>query len=169
MGEICMKSGIFKKTCSFYVSNYHLVTMLLPYIKEKTREGASIKTFLEENIEENMMKLVENFNIQGSEKEKILGIDWNLCNTGKYSEIEEKLQQEKVTNIIISGKYEYVEKMNKIIEKWLERNDINTAITINNCYNVTKFHGDINNILMQHDNLLNTSGVQEISVAFKEA
>ena len=39
------------KLCSFYVSDWHLVTMLLPYINKKINEQAQIATILENNVE----------------------------------------------------------------------------------------------------------------------
>ena len=44
------------KLCSFYVSDWHLVTMLLPYINKKINEQAQIATILENNVEENYNK-----------------------------------------------------------------------------------------------------------------
>ena len=46
-----------EKLCSFYVSNWHLVTMLLPYINKKIEKNTKIITILENNIEENIKKL----------------------------------------------------------------------------------------------------------------
>ena len=45
------------KLCSFYVSDWHLVTMLLPYINKKINEQAQIATILENNVEENVKKI----------------------------------------------------------------------------------------------------------------
>ena len=40
-----------EKICSFYVSEWHLVTMLLPYINKELNEKANIITVLEKDIE----------------------------------------------------------------------------------------------------------------------
>lgn len=162
-----MERGFIKKTCSFYVSEYHLVTMLLPYIKQKIDEETAIKTMLEENIEENMAKLVTNINLETKYKNEILNMNWKSFQIYKYPKIEEELKIDKPTNIIISGKFEYVEMMNKNIEKWIERNDIKSTITINNCYEVTGLGQDINQILSRHDKILNTSGEQDIQTIFE--
>ena len=63
------------KLCSFYVSDWHLVTMLLPYINKKINEQAQIATILENNVEENVKKLVEKLNLKN--KEKILKLNCN--------------------------------------------------------------------------------------------
>ena len=38
------------KLCSFYVSEWHLITMLLPYINKKVNEETKIATILENDI-----------------------------------------------------------------------------------------------------------------------
>lgn len=157
-----MEKGFIKKTCSFYVSEYHLVTMLLPYIKEKIDEGTSIRTMHEENIEENMVKLVTNLNLETNYKNEILNINWKAFKVYEYPEIEEELSMSDSINIIISGKYEYVEMMNKNIEKWLESNKTGTNITINNCYDVTDLNENVSKIIQKHDKLLNTSGEMDV-------
>ena len=48
-----------EKLCSFYVSDWHLVTMLLPYINKEINENANIITILENNIEENIKTLIK--------------------------------------------------------------------------------------------------------------
>ena len=161
-----MEKGLVKKTCSFYVSEYHLATMLLPYIKQKIDEETLIITMLEENIEENMAKLVKNINLETKYKNEILNMDWKSFQVYKYPQIEEKLLTEKPINIIISGKYEYIEMMNQNIEKWIEKNDIKSRITINNCYEVTELTQDINELLHKHDKMLNTSGEQDFQSIF---
>ena len=157
-----------KKTCSFYVSNYHLVTMLLPYIKQKIDEKANISTILEENVEENVSKLVKNLNLETNYKNKILNINWKAFQVYKYSEIEEILNQNEPTNIIISGKYEYVEMMNKNVERWIQSNNEKIELIINNCYDVTELKININEILEKHDKILNTSGEHEVGSIFEK-
>ena len=153
-----------KKTCSFYVSEYHLVTMLLPYIKQKIDEKAIIKTILEENIEENMEKLVKNINLETNCKNEILSINWKSFQAYNFPNIEKALENGKITNIIISGKYDYVEMINKTIENYIENSYINYKIVINNCYDVTDLKTNINEILERHDKILNTSGEQNIEL-----
>ena len=40
-----------EKICSFYVNEWHLVTMVLPYINKEINEKANITTILENDIE----------------------------------------------------------------------------------------------------------------------
>ena len=146
-----MEKMVMKKTCSFYVIEYHLVTMLLPYIKERIEQKATIVTMLEENVEENVAKLISNLNLESKCKNEILNINWKSFQVYKYPEIERKLKQGEVTNIIISGKYEYVEMMNQNLRTWIEKNGIRGEIIVNNCYDVTNLSKNIDEILKVMD------------------
>ena len=70
-----MSNENIKKVCSFYVSDWHLVTMLLPHINEKINEGTKITTILEYSTADKMETLLEKTKIQN--KEKILNINWD--------------------------------------------------------------------------------------------
>ena len=43
-----------KKICSFYVSDWHLTAMLLPYITNKLQKNERINTILNKDIKEKM-------------------------------------------------------------------------------------------------------------------
>ena len=62
-----------EKLCSFYVSEWHLVTMILPYINRELNEKANITTVLEKNIEENIRTLISKLNLKN--EREILEID----------------------------------------------------------------------------------------------
>ena len=51
-----------EKLCSFYVSDWHFATMLLPYINHKIEEQINVITLLENNIQENIVTLVKKLN-----------------------------------------------------------------------------------------------------------
>ena len=50
------------KICSFYVSDWHLTTMLFPFIEEKVKNGNHINTILEKDITTNMQELLNRSN-----------------------------------------------------------------------------------------------------------
>ena len=109
-----------ERLCSFYVSEWHLVTMILPYINKELNEKANITTILENNIEDNIKTLIQKLNLKN--KKEILGIDWKSCQDIKYSELSKKfdklIKNKGTTNIIfISGGKEYIDLVNKNIEK----------------------------------------------------
>lgn len=102
-----------EKICSFYVSDWHLVTMLLPYINKKIEEKSKITTILEKDIESNIETLVEKLNLKKSEK--ILEINWKKQEVKKYSKLAQILSKQidyNVTEniILVNGTKEYIDK-----------------------------------------------------------
>ena len=63
-----------EKICSFYVNEWHLVTMVLPYINKEINEKANITTILENDIEENVKTLLAKLNLKN--EKTILEINW---------------------------------------------------------------------------------------------
>ena len=132
-----------KRTCSFYISEFHLSTLLLPYITEKVRKNVQIETFIENSIEENIKKVIRGINVE-----------------------------DRDINIIVSGSKEYIENINIGINRLIQnlnakglRDKIN--VTINNCYPVKEVLS-VKEILDKHDLLLNTSGEVEIDTVFQD-
>ncbi len=166
-----LKNNI-EKICSFYVSDWHLVTMLLPYINKQINEKANIITILENDIEENIKTLIKRLNLKN--EEKILNLNWKKTNGIKYSEIERKLKnlkKEQILNVVfINGKKEYIDMTNKNVEKFLSENKNkykNINIKIINCFEVSEFNINMQEILHNHDKILNTSGEKEINEVFE--
>lgn len=158
----CNENNIIK-LCSFYISDWHLVTMLLPYINQKINEEVEIATILEKDLNEKIAKLVERLNLNNTEK--ILNLNWNkFKERGKI--IYNKDNKEKV--LIINGKSEFVDNINKRIEKYFRTHKVNGIIKIINCYEITELSGDISEILDKHDKVFNTSGEKEIEEVFKD-
>lgn len=161
-----------ERLCSFYVSDWHLVTMLLPYVNKQINEKANIITILEKDIEENIKTLIQKLNLKN--EEKILNINWKKSNGIKYSEIKNKMKElekdEKLNIVFISGSKNYIDMVDKNITKFLDDNknkyrEIN--IKIINCFEVGEFNNNIQEILDKHDKILNTSGEKEICEVFE--
>lgn len=161
-----------ERLCSFYVSDWHLVTMLLPYVNKQINEKANIITILEKDIEENIKTLIQKLNLKN--EEKILNINWKKSNGIKYSEIKNKMKElekdEKLNIVFISGSKNYIDIVDKNITKFLDDNknkyrEIN--IKIINCFEVGEFNNNIQEILDKHDKILNTSGEKEICEVFE--
>lgn len=163
------KKGIMK-LCSFYVSDWHLITMLLPYINRKINEEEKIVTVLENDIKNNVEILAKKLNLKN--EEKILNINWCKEND-KYLEIKNCLKNNKESNIIIlvNGTKEYIDEANKNIDKIIGENKERIEqknIKIINCYEIVEFNGSITEILDNHDKILNTSGEKEINEVFED-
>lgn len=160
-----------EKICSFYVSDWHLVTMLLPYINKKIEEKSKITTILEKDIESNIETLVEKLNLKKSEK--ILEINWKKQEVKKYSKLAQILSKQIDNNateniILVNGTKEYIDKVNKNLNKYISNLKENkTKIKIINFYEVLEFNYNITEILDEHDKILNTSGEKEIYEVFE--
>ena len=160
-----------EKLCSFYVSDWHLVTMLLPYINKQINEKANIITILEKDIDKNVETLINKLNLKN--REKILNLNWKKTNGIKYSEVKKNINKEiledKLNIIFINGKKSYMDMVNKNIDKLLSENskkykEIN--IKIINCFEVGDFNMNILDILSEHSKILNTSGEKAINEVF---
>ena len=164
-----------KKVCGFYVSCMHLVTMILPHIKNETNRDVKFETVLEYNLKENINNVLSNLIINDKEKENILDINWNSNKIKKYYNIEKNLknilENNKEINILVSGSRKYIEGANIIIEKFLNKNSNKLSkkkITIINCYEVREFDDNIREILDSHELIINTSGIHEIGDIFED-
>ena len=156
-----------KKICSFYVNDWHLTVMLLPYIKQEIENQKRIITFMEQNLEDNVTILLSKLNLQEDIKKQIKAIKWNTNTNLKYTEIEKTLKQGKgETTILVSGKKDYIEKVNKSLEKY-EKNTKKQTIKIINCYEVSNFNKNIKEVLDSHDAILNTGGERPIEEVFE--
>lgn len=157
-----------EKLCSFYVSDWHLTTMILPYMNSKINEKVKIITILENEIEENVQTLVKKLNLKN--KKEILKINWKKLKSEKYADIEKRLKEElseETQNIIlVNGSKNYIKKNNENIEKWFQKSKT-VAVKVINFFEVTEFNNDIMEILENHDKIFNTSGEREISEVFE--
>lgn len=170
---MCTNEINVKKLCSFYVSDWHLTAMLLPYITNKLQKNEKINTILNKDIKTNMEELVSRINIEKESKEKIININWNNNYKATYEELDTYMKriasQEENSIIIVQGSKEEIENINKSISKWVINNIKsikNRNISIINCYDVEDFNNNMKQILDEHDYMLNTSGEHEISDMF---
>ena len=167
-----MKNSEIKvnKVCGFYVNDWHLTTMILPYINKSIKENEQVIAVMEKGIKEKIEELLSKMNLNQNTQEKILNIDWTSKVVCKYSkvkeEIEEKVKDNEKLNIIINGTKEYIEITNANIHKAIENLKLKET-TIINCYEITK-QRDIKEILNEHQFVLNTSGINKIEDVFKD-
>ena len=151
-----------KKICNFYVSDWHLAVMLLPYINKEINKGTKITTVFQNNMKNNIETLVRKLNLK-NEKE-ILQID---CNTKNNSILEryvkENLSGGEENLFIINGDKEYVEKSNEKVIEYIGKNKTKkNFIKIVDCYEVEQNEEKMYNIIKMHDCVLNTSGEHNI-------
>lgn len=160
-----------EKICGFYVSTLHLVTMMLPFLKEELKKQAKIETFFEYSLNENINNLLDNLIINETNKKEILNINWKNSKIKKYSIIEKNLK--KLLNekneivILISGSRKYIKETQDLLNKFFEKFTSKNIKTIN-CYQVSEFDDNIKEILDEHEYILNTSGIHRIEEVFED-
>lgn len=164
-----------KTVCGFYISRTHLVTMILPYLKNKLGKNIKFNTILEYSLIENVNDILSKLIINDKEKEKILDLNWKDSKIQKYSDIEKNIKYDLENNkeiiLLISGSKEYISTTNKIIDKILDKNNSklkNKTVTIINCYEVVEFDDNIREILDLHEFIINTSGIHRVEEIFED-
>ena len=162
------------KICSFYVSDWHLTAMLLPFIEEKVKREENVYTILEKNLKYNMKEILDRIQIKDNIKAQILKIEWENKNLIKFGEIrkfmEKATKNQKIVTVIVEGNKERIEYINRNIEKWIDRNERKVKrkeIRIINCYEVSEFNSNINSILNEHEYIINTSGEYPVESMFE--
>ena len=127
-----------EKICCFYVSEFHLEMILVPYKKKKINEDITIIT--QKKLRETLETLISKINLKEENKEKILKLGWNG---------EQDIKDN--SNVIIIGTKEFIKDKNKELEG-------KNILSVLDCYEFEKEKDDIENIVKQYKNSLNTLG-----------
>ena len=135
-----------QKVCSFYVSNMHFATMILPFVNKQMEEKNKIITFFENNIITNIELVLSKLITTEERKKELLNVNWKNTNADKHLNIEKILKgtiDKKIKNtIIVNGSEEYINIVNNYIERHIEKNhkkiEVN-KIKIINFYEVREF------------------------------
>lgn len=137
-----------KNICNFYVSEYHLEIMLLPYISKKIDNEENITIITEIDLESTLNVVIERINLDKDKKEKIKKIGWNIQN------IENIIPN---TNVILIGNKKFInEKVFELKERQVENLEIIA------CYNYNEVKNDMKEIVSKYDGMLNTLGINKI-------
>lgn len=136
------KEHKLKTLCCFYVSDFHLEMILLPYIKSNIDKSKFV-IFTEKNLSESIKILLDRTNLDFNEKNKILDLNWNGTKV-------EELANYDFTNhtIIVNGSSNYILKISqKLKDKKINRID---------CYNINEKNLNLREIKEKYDEMLNT-------------
>ena len=137
-----------KNICNFYVSEYHLEIMLLPYISKKIDNEENITIITEIDLESTLNVVIERINLDKDKKEKIKKIGWNIQN------IENIIPN---TNVILIGSKKFInEKVFELKERQVQNLEIIA------CYNYNEVKNDMKEIVSKYDGMLNTLGINKI-------
>lgn len=163
--QVKIKESSIKKMCSFYVSDWHLTTMLLPYVSKVVEKETKIETILENGIDKNIKELISKLNMNPDTKQKIMNINWNSSKIDENIVKKYKQEQKEKKIILVNGTRETINHVNDILEQELNSKEKGN-VTIVNCYDVTEMEDNVQEILEQHDNIINTSGKHPIKEVF---
>ena len=168
------ENSSIQKVCSFYVSNMHFATMILPFASKKMVEKTNLITFFENSFTTNIELVLSRLTISEERKKELLDINWKDTNVTKYLNIEKILKTKLDKNgdniIIINGREEYINIVNDCIERYLGRNHKKieaNKVKIMNFYEVGTFNENIKEILDKHEFVFNTAGEHKINEIFE--
>lgn len=149
------------KVCAFYASDYHFEMMTLPYISKQLDESKKVVILSENDLNDTINVLMERTNLKTDKKEKILKLNWNNNDLGKFRTISENVKNKEQTIIFVKGKENYINNVNKNIEKWI-KNDVNLKVI--NCYDIQEIGSEMNRIMENYGTILSTSGEKAIEL-----
>ena len=148
MDNMVLEEKKVKNICNFYVSEYHLEIMLLPYISKKIDNEENITIITEIDLESTLNVVIERINLDKDKKEKIKKIGWNIQN------IENIIPN---TNVILIGSKKFInDKVFELKERQVENLEIIA------CYNYNEVKNDMKEIVSKYDGMLNTLGINKI-------
>ena len=151
-----MKKITKEKDCAFYASDYHFEMISLPYISKSIDENKEVIILTENNLENTVNTLISKMNLKELKKDKILNLDWKNNDLKKFKEISKRSKEDTNMVIFIKGKQNYIENINKNIEKWVMDNK---NIKIIDCYEFFEIEDKVEEIAEKYDKVLGTTRI----------
>ena len=148
MDNMVLEEKKIKKICNFYVSEYHLEIMLLPYISKKIDNKENIIIITEKDLRNTLKVVIEKINLEQEKKDKIKNLGWNTQN------IENIISN---SNVIIIGNKNFI---NEIIFELKEKQIENLKIIA--CYDYNEVKDEMKEIIAKYEGILNTLGIDNI-------
>lgn len=151
-----------EKICNLYASDFHLCTILFPFVRKNMEEGKEVINIFENNLEKNVKTIINKIKIEKELKDNLSKIEWNKkeININMQKELK-NFANEKGKIIFINGTSKYINTMNENIEKWISENNLEKSdIKIVHCYNIEKNEDNIKNIINTYPKILTTTGEQ---------
>ena len=143
-----------EKSCAFYASDYHFEMISLPYISKSMDENKEIVILTENNLKDTVNTLITKMNLNEEKRKKILSLDWNNNDLKKFKEISKKSKENSDMIIFIKGKQNYIQNINKNIEKWVSTNK---HVKIIDCYEFFEIENKIDTIAKEYGKVLGTT------------
>ena len=153
------KKNSKEKICAFYASDYHFEMMSLPYISQKLDKKSEVIILTQNNLEKTMKDLLSKTNLKEGKKEEILKINWENNDLEKFKKIKEKTEDEKDMIIFVKGNENYIQNINKNIEKWIPEEKEAKRI---DCYPIEEVGDNLEKIIGEYKKVLQTTGEKEL-------
>ena len=157
--DMMNKKETKEKICAFYASDYHFEMITLPYISKKLEENKNIVILTENNLKNTVDVLVSKINLKDEMKNKILSLNWENDDFNKFKIINKEIKNNEEILIFVKGKENYINNINKNIEKWTN-NDVKSKVI--NCYDISEIGDNIKEITEKYNKILCTNGEKEI-------
>ncbi len=148
-----------EKICAFYASDYHFEMVSLPYIDQNLENKNEIIILTENDLENTIKNLLSKVNIKENKKSKILKLNWKQDDTKKIEKIKENINENKKITVFIKGKEKYINQINKNIAS-LNQNNKNLKII--DCYDIQEVGENLDQIMLQYNKILSTTGEKDI-------
>ena len=137
-----------QRICTFFVSSYHLLTIILPYINKTINEEKDVEVILEKDITKSVKRYLKIVDLYAEQEEKILSLNWKKENKNVF---EKELSN---TEIFIIGSQKFIKKISSKLDSK------NTGKIID-CYYINKLE-KINEINEEYDFVLKTYGICDL-------
>lgn len=136
-----------QRICTFFVSEYHLLTIILPYINKTITEEKDVEIILEKDITRSLKKYLKIVDLYADQEEKIISLNWKKESKDVY---EKDLSNSEV---FIIGSQKFIKKVNSKL-------DVKNTRIIFDCYYINKLE-NINEINEDYEYILKTYGICE--------
>ena len=147
-----------EKICTFFVSDFHFEMKSLHYICESLKNEKTVVILTENNLEDTFGTLLSRTILSDNMKKKLLNINWKNDDLHKFKEIKKDIDDNKELVVFIKGKENYIENVNKNIEKWTENYE---KVKIVDCYDMEEVGENIDTIVNKYKKILNSSGITD--------
>ena len=156
-----------EKVCNFYVSDWHMAVMIVPYINQEINSGKKVATIFENTIQENIEILLEKLHLKN--EHEIKNMHWESKPQLKIKDIQEIIEGTSQDIVfIINGSETYIKQCAKKIIQYCRENQIQKHIKIVNCFSMNSIDGNVTTVLEQHSKMLHTKGETELTDLAKE-
>ena len=137
-----------QKICTFFVSEYHLLTIILPYINKTINEENDVELILEKNFIRSLKRYLKIVDIYSSQEEKILNLNWKKESKEVY---EKDLSNSEV---FVIGSQKFIKKVNSKL-------NVKNTRKIIDCYYIENLD-KIDEIPNNYEYVLKTNGIFDI-------